>query len=301
MRIFLSYASQDREAARAIELGLREQGHDVFFDRDDLPAGQEFHNRIRAALEESDLVVFLVSPDSVDAGSYTLTELEIAEKSWTQASGKLLPVVLRPTPRDTMPSILRSVTFLHTDGNVAASVAAAVHRLDRSRKRRLFVRAGTVAALLLVVAVAGFRTIAREPAAEITGEDGAPLVLVPAGTFTMGDDEEAPKRDVFIDAFYMDRFEVTTSRFARFLTATGSVRPPDGWEELDPAKGAELPVAGVDWNDADAYCRWAGRRLPTEAEWEKAARGSDGRHFPWGDRVTDARACELREHVSGRL
>ena len=283
MRIFLSYASQDREAARAIELGLREQGHDVFFDRDDLPAGEEFHNRIRAAIEQSDLLVFLVTPDSVDAGSYTLTELEIAEKSWTRASGKLLPVILRPTPLDTMPSIVRSVTFLQTDGNVAAAVAAAVHRLDRSRKQTLFMKVGAAAVLVVVVAVAGFRSIAREPADEITGQDGAPLVLVPAGTFTMGDDEEAPKRDVFIDAYYIDRFEVTTSRFGRFLKATGSVRPPDGWEELDPAKGAQLPVAGVDWNDADAYCRWAGRRLPTEAEWEKAARGTDGRRFPWGD------------------
>jgi len=283
VRIFLSYASQDRDAARAIELGLREQGHDVFFDRDDLPAGEEFHNRIRAAIEASDLVVFLVSPDAVDAGSYTLTELEIAEKSWTKASGKLLPVILRPTPRDTLPPVVRSVTFLQTDGNIVASVAAAVHRLDRARRQRLFVKTGVAAALILIVAVAGYRLIARAPSPEITGEDGAPMVLVPAGTFTMGDDEEAPKRQVFLDAYYIDRFEVTTSRYGRFLTATGSVGPPDGWDELNPATGAQLPVAGVDWNDADAYCRWAGRRLPTEAEWEKAARGSDGRRFPWGN------------------
>ena len=301
MRIFLSYASQDREAARAIELGLREQGHDVFFDRDDLPAGQEFHNRIRTAVEESDLVVFLVSPDSVDAGSYTLTELEIAEKSWTHASGKLLPVLLRPTPRDTMPSILRSVTVLHTDGNVAGSVAAAVHRLDRSRQRRLFVRAGTVAALLFVVAVAGFRIIAREPAAEITGEDGAPLVLVPAGTFTMGDDEEAPKRDVFIDAFYMDRFEVTTSRFALFLKATGSVHPAGRLGRTRPGQGRG--VAGVRRRLERCRCL-----LPLGGP-AAADGGRVGEGCPWqrwtplsmGRPVTDARACELREHVSGRL
>ncbi len=286
MQIFLSYASQDRAAAQAIERGLREQGHDVFFDRDDLPAGEEFHNRIRRAIEQSDLLIFLVSPDSVDAGSYTLTELEIAEKSWKQAGGKLLPVILRPTPRETIPPFIRSVTFLQTEGHLPASVAAAVHRLARERRQKRYRTAGVaalLAALALAVAAVAFRAVGGGPGAGTTGKDGAPAVLVAAGPFTMGDDEEAPKREIFLDAYYIDRFEVTTSRFARFLQATGSVGVPEGWEELDLAKAAQLPVAGVDWNDADAYCRWAGRRLPTEAEWEKAARGSDGRRFPWGD------------------
>ncbi|MET0399729.1 MAG: SUMF1/EgtB/PvdO family nonheme iron enzyme [Longimicrobiaceae bacterium] len=293
MRIFLSYASQDREAASAIARCLAEQGHDVFFDREDLPPGEEFHSRIRGAIEKSHLVVFLVSPDAVDAGSYTITEVEIAEKAWKRAGGRLLPVVLRPTPLESLPPFVRSVTLLETTGNVPAAVAAAVHRAGAARARRRRGKIGLALAAASLVGLVTWRLAAREPAAvavavvaaerEPSAADGAPAVLVPGGTFTMGDDEESPRREVFVDSFYIDRFEVTTARYARFLAATGSLRAPDEWETLTLPAGGDLPVVGVDWNDADAYCRWAGRRLPTEAEWEKAARGTDGRRYPWGD------------------
>ncbi len=283
MKIFLSYASQDRDAARAIERDLTEEGHDVFFDRDDLPAGEEFHTRIRRAIAESDLLIFLISPDAVDAGSYSISEIEIAEKSWRRASGRLLPVLLRPTPLESIPRFVRSVTFLETTGNVPAAVAAAVHRLESSVARRRVITIGGVAVAVLLIGFAAWRLSDREPDTEITGRDGAPAVLIPEGTFTMGDDEASPQRQVFIGAFYMDRFEITTGRYADFLAATGMEERPYEWELLTLPIGEDLPVMGVDWNEARSYCEWAGRRLPTEAEWEKAARGTDGRRFPWGD------------------
>ena len=288
MRIFLSYASQDRAVAQSIELALREAGHDVFFDRDDLPPGEEFHNRIRSAIEKSDLMVFLLSPDAVDAGSYTLTELEIAEQIFKHASGRLLPVILRKTPRESTPPVLRSVTYLETAGNIPASVAAAVHRLAVERKRRRLRKlVATFVATLVIVAVVGagasFYLRGRAPALEITGTDGAPQLLVPAGVFTMGDDEASPIREVYLDSYYIDKYEVTTSRYAAFLKATGSTHPPDEWEMVDVSLVPNIPVVNVDWNDAQAYCSWAERRLPTEAEWEKAARGTDARRYPWGD------------------
>ena len=284
MRIFLSYASQDRPSAEAINRALLEQGHDVFFDREDLPPGEEFHTRIRRAIEKADLFVFLVSEDAIDSGSYTLNELEIAEKSLKRASGRLLPVLLQPTAIERLPALVKSVTVLDSPGNVPAAVADAVHRIALDRRRSLLWRVGGgIAAAVLVAAIVWFVRSTGAPASEITGQDGAPAILVPAGNFTMGDDEESPRREVYLDAFYIDRYEVTTGRYARFLAATGSARPPDGWEALDLNRDDDLPVVGVDWNDAAAYCQWAGRRLPTESEWEKAARGSDGRRYPWGD------------------
>jgi len=124
-----------------------------------------------------------------------------------------------------------------------------------------------------------------EPAREITGKDDALMVLVPAGEFFMGSDkigDERPKHQVSLDAFYIDRYEVTTARYAKFLEATGR-KQPLFWNQGRQAAHRDYPVVGVDWDDADAYCRWAGKRLPTEAEWEKAARGTDGRLYPWGN------------------
>jgi formylglycine-generating enzyme required for sulfatase activity len=130
--------------------------------------------------------------------------------------------------------------------------------------------------------LAFYWTNARDKA-ERVGTDGAPAVLIPAGAFIMGDDENSPRREIFLDAFYLDKYEVTVARYAKFLKATGNVRPPDEWETADVQSGAELPVVGIDWRDAESYCRWAGKRLPTEAEWEKAARGTDERKYPWGN------------------
>jgi formylglycine-generating enzyme len=283
MRVFLSYASQDRVLASAINRALLHQGHDVFFDRDDLPPGEEFHNRIRAAIERSDVFVFLASEHAIDAKSYTLTELEIAQQVIQRPHGRLLPVLLEPIPFERLPEYLKSVTVLETSGDITAAVAAAVDRIAQGRRTRLLTWTGVpVAGILLAAGVAWFVLSTAGPAQERIGKDGAPAALVEAGPFVMGDGEESPQREIFLDAFHLDRYEVTTARYAKFLAATGSLRPPDDWERLDAAAAADLPVVGVDWNDATAYCAWAGRRLPTEAEWEKAARGSDQRRYPWG-------------------
>jgi len=121
------------------------------------------------------------------------------------------------------------------------------------------------------------------------------MMLVPAGEFSMGsdkgDDDEQPIHKVFLDGFYIDKFEVTNGRFAKFVEAIQS-EPPWGFADKDtPLVQADRPVRWVSWMDATGYCLWAGKRLPTEAEWEKAARGPDGRIYPWGnDSPTPAHA-----------
>src|SRR5262245_20189823 len=293
MRIFLSYASQDREPAESIYLALRDQGHRVFFDRAALLAGEEYHNRIRAEIEKTHLFIFLFSPNAIDAGSYTLTELDIAEK----AKRKLLPVALGKLDAAQLPGCLEAVTCLQSEGNLAAAVAAEVRRIARARWCRRIKIAAIAAAIVMIVAIVVFYEMSRPHKNEITGRDGAPALLVPGGSFVIGNDEDTPRRTVFVDGFYLDQFEITVARYAAFLKATGNVGAPEEWHTLAIERDGALPVVGVDWSDADAYYRWAGRRLPTDAEWERAARGSDERKYPWGnDAPTDARARFLKDY-----
>jgi formylglycine-generating enzyme required for sulfatase activity len=166
------------------------------------------------------------------------------------------------------------------------------------------------------------------------GNDGAEMVLVPAGEFMMGSDKdeidrllqgrtdvnreffnrEIPRHRVYLDAFYIDKYEVTNARFQQFVQATGhrttAEREGSGYvdngEKFELVNGAnwraprgpgssiagleQHPVVQVSQEDAKAYCAWAGKRLPTEAEWEKAARGTDGRSYPWGSQFDGRRA-----------
>ena len=133
-------------------------------------------------------------------------------------------------------------------------------------------------------------------------------IVVPAGPFTMGIDhpkatDEKPSHQIYLSAFSVDRYEVTNARFAAFVAATGyqTEAEKSGAEKADsiswrqphgPGSVADPthPVVYVSWQDAHAYCAWRGGRLPTEAEWEKSARGSDGRLWPWGAKFAAGRA-----------
>jgi formylglycine-generating enzyme required for sulfatase activity len=125
----------------------------------------------------------------------------------------------------------------------------------------------------------GFRVVAVEPVSDFDWVD------VPGGDYPIGREPESEHDVVFVDAFELGRTPVTNLQYADFVRDGGAERPPH-W----PAPG-DHPVTFVDWYDAAAFCAWAGGRLPTEAEWEKAARGTDGRRFPWGDEEDASRAA----------
>jgi formylglycine-generating enzyme len=121
------------------------------------------------------------------------------------------------------------------------------------------------------------------------GDDGREMVQIPEGPFTMGsgegDPDEGPVHQAYLSTFYMDKKEVTQQEYDRFVRATKRGKPFIPVFEDDQSKimKPELPAMGMSWSDAEAYCKWAGKRLPTEAEWEKAGRGEGKRRYPWGD------------------
>jgi hypothetical protein len=133
LHVFLSYSSRDRARAEEISLALASAGNDVFFDRDDLRGGDDYNARIREQIAAADLFVFLISPESVAEGAYTLSELRMARDRWPSPGRHLLPVLLAATPMERIPAYLRSVTIFTPEGNAAAEVAAMVNARRTSR------------------------------------------------------------------------------------------------------------------------------------------------------------------------
>jgi formylglycine-generating enzyme required for sulfatase activity len=192
--------------------------------------------------------------------------------------------------------------------------------------------AATLTATAAILAPPASAAPSAQPAVQRTAppplaRDGMTLLHVPAGPFIRGADadpaagpDEKPERQVRLDGFWIDRTEVTNAQFGRFIDATGyetvadqagysygydgggnwvaiygaNWRHPFGPGSTVDALG-DHPVVGVGWRDARAYCEWVGRRLPSEAEWEKAARGVDGRRYPWGDAPVSAERVNLAD------
>ncbi len=126
---------------------------------------------------------------------------------------------------------------------------------------------------------------------EITDFEGVSMRLVPAGEFTMGSDDEKPIHQVILDAFYIDTYEVTNARYKACVDAGGCTLlyqtvPYARSNYYGNPEFNDYPMINVDWNQASAYCQWRGGNLPTEAQWEKAARGTDGRTYPWGEDIS---------------
>ena len=158
---------------------------------------------------------------------------------------------------------------------------------------------------LLLGIIAFHYSCSKKTAPEIEG-----MIYIPAGEFTIGSDDvdnnalakefgakqavffenERPVRQISMDGFYIDKFEVTNKEYNMFLTATGHA-PPSNWKKGMYQAGRDMhPVIYETWFDADAYCNWAGKRLPREEEWEIAARGPNSNRYPWGNEFNEKKA-----------
>jgi len=159
MKLFLSYASEHQLVADEIALALSGAGHEVVFDTSWLKPGDDYNGRLRDAFDRTDGLVFLISPESVRAGRYALSELKFAREKWPHPAGHVLPVMVKSTPLEDIPPYLRAVSILKPEGNVAAEVASAV----RDWETRLIERRHED--VRVTVHIAAFQTQPTMPAA----------------------------------------------------------------------------------------------------------------------------------------
>jgi formylglycine-generating enzyme required for sulfatase activity len=137
---------------------------------------------------------------------------------------------------------------------------------------------------------------------QIWPTDGMVMIYIPPGEFPMGTDSKdfqksRPQHSVYLSGYWIDQTEVSNAMYARCV-AQSACKPPvqNNRYYNDPAH-ANAAVVYIRWEEAQAYCTWAGRRLPTEAEWEKAARGVDGRNYPWGSQLPDAHLLNFDDNI----
>jgi len=147
--------------------------------------------------------------------------------------------------------------------------------------------------LLVVVVIGGIRWTAKKPEIYVllksSGKPTAnPMIVIPAGDFVMGSEEggrnEQPTRTVSLSVFQINQFEITQYHYGEFIKATGHRSPLSRYSKnVERFNDMNQPVVYVSWLDAEAFCKWQGARLPTEAEWEKAAKGAGTNSWPWGE------------------
>lgn len=331
MHVFVCHASEDKPRVRELCDRLRADGFEPWLDEERLLPGQDWEAELTAAVGASDAVIVCVSAASVGKAGYVQKELRrVLDAAEYQPEGRIfiIPVRLESCPLPTRLrqwqyadlfveggyERLRAALTARAEGRDGAAMLTPPSQAEMRSVKSPYIRRVTLAAafLLVIAAVAAVAThftnrtrgpelgsVSPPPVNPATKAEPVPagMVRIPGGRFLMGrngfsDPTASPAYEVPLPAFYLDRTPVTNARFYEFLRSSNKVSQ---WK----AAGADdWPVTRVTWDEADAYCLAQGKRLPSESEWEFAARGSGGRLYPWGE-AFDAAAVNYGESGIG--
>lgn len=289
LRVFVSYASEDKESVLTLCQKLSLENIDVWFDAQKILPGQDWESEIRMAIRNSDAVIICVSKGSFEKEGYVQKEIKIALDIADEKPEGTIFIIPAKLENCLVPNALSRwqwVNLYEFDGYL--KLTQSLHQ----RAQRL-----TVESL----------SVEKKDIGKRFG--GIKFVRVPSGSFLMGNpknkgwDDESPQRLINIEnEFWIGKFPILTFQYLNYLSET---KFSYHYKEIKSQK-IDNPVVNVSWYDALDYCQWMNKtfrtefpfgyscRLPTEAEWEKAARGSDGREWPWGNEFSIT-CCNTRE------
>lgn len=259
--VYLSYSRRDTDLMRLVRETLRATGLMVWTDEGLEPGTPNWRAAIEEAIRQSKALVVLLSP-TANASHWVDNEVAYAQ----QCGIRVFPILVSGTPADAVPINLVRVQWLDGRQDLQGVLVSEMQPV-----------------LLRHIG----QTIAR-PKPDVKFD----WIVIPGGAFMMGSNpyqdklaasDEMPQHQLSLSRFCISRFPITILQYGSFLNATGHAAPKL-WDSLGVGNGREdHPITNVSWYDAQSFCEWADVKLPSEAEWEKAARGRDGRLYPWGD------------------
>jgi formylglycine-generating enzyme required for sulfatase activity len=296
-QVFISHAHQDAAFAQRLAADLRTRGWPVWLAPDSIQPGEKWVEAINRGLEESGVFVLALTPAAVNS-RWVQSETNVAIKLEHQGEIRFIPLEIEPGH---VPYLWQAYQRVAFRPSYEAGLQALLRQLESGEGKIPVETSSYLPPTPFPLLVREGRpqiTSKRSITTQIDVKTGLVMVYVPAGDFLYGQN----KKKVALPDFWISKTPVTYAAYERFLDAKPRQPIPYNWDirtRSFPVDKADHPVVLVSWHDAQAYCKWAGMWLPTEEEWEKAARGTDGREYPWGDAWRPDHCNSLEAGVGG--
>ncbi|KAA3655702.1 MAG: TIR domain-containing protein [Chloroflexi bacterium] len=297
-QIFISHAHQDAEFAHKLADDLKVRGFDIWIAPDSIQPGEKWVAAISRGLDESGIFIVVLTPDAVNS-RWVKGETDVAIEMEANGEIVFLPLHLKSCRPPAMWRSYQRIPF-YTDFDAGFSqLLASLDPEKQSQPSAPKPEPPAPKTQPALIELAEHRSPRIELPLDriIWPKDGKEMVLVPAGEFYFGRNNEKE----FLESFWIDRWPVTNEEYEKFITSKG-YSPPDHWRGQPRnvlRKIANHPVVMISWYDAQSYAEWSGKLLPSQKHWEKAARGTDSRQYPWGNDMPTEKNCNYARHMGG--